>query len=308
MGLRVRASAPGRCGIVGNPSDIYGGHVLSCSLPARASCELVLGEGMELPEDRRLWDATMARLPLDEEVRVIWTTDVPRSSGLAGSTALLAATVACVLASRDERDRAARSPVLAELVRDIERNGAGIMCGYQDAYMAVHGGLQLMDFSGKHPEKPGPPAELTPLSTDLPFLLVTTGVERLSGSVHGPMAQRWLSDEPGVRSMVSEIASLAIPASEALVAGRLQELAEAMNANQRLIRELGGSGDAIDALIDQCLRHGAMAAKLAGAGMGGTVIALAEDPAGLEERLRGEGYSIFLRPEIGPGVRFEALD
>ena len=33
---RVVASAPGRCGIVGNPTDMYGGTVVSCTVPMRA--------------------------------------------------------------------------------------------------------------------------------------------------------------------------------------------------------------------------------------------------------------------------------
>ncbi|MBC8065433.1 MAG: galactokinase, partial [Chlorobia bacterium] len=51
---------------------------------------------------------------------------------------------------------------------------------------------------------------------------------------------------------------------------------------------------------------GALAAKLAGAGMGGTVIALGTDLEELERNLREMGYSQFMRPEIGPGLTIEA--
>src|SRR5437588_9408489 len=33
---KVVASAPGRCGIVGNPTDMYGGSVISCATRERA--------------------------------------------------------------------------------------------------------------------------------------------------------------------------------------------------------------------------------------------------------------------------------
>ncbi|MGQ9900655.1 MAG: galactokinase family protein, partial [Fimbriimonadales bacterium] len=36
----IRCSAPGRAGIVGNPSDMYGGTVLSTAIPLRARCTL----------------------------------------------------------------------------------------------------------------------------------------------------------------------------------------------------------------------------------------------------------------------------
>jgi galactokinase/mevalonate kinase-like predicted kinase len=189
-----------------------------------------------------------------------------------------------------------------ELLRDVERHEANIVCGYQDAYMIVHGGLQLMRFPGKHPVQPGPPAALQPIDAPLPFLLVTTGVERLSGSVHGPMAQRWLDGEVLVRENMTRIAVLAEPGTEDLINGRYDLLAQKMDENHRLIAELGGSGDAIDLLISNCKRHGALSAKLAGAGLGGTVIALTEDPDSLEAALRTEGYTKFMRPKVGPGT------
>jgi galactokinase/mevalonate kinase-like predicted kinase len=304
MGLAVQASAPARCGIVGNPSDIYGGKVLSCSVPVRATCRLETSSTNQLPEDGTLWRAATARLPISEPVKVTWTTDVPRSSGLAGSTALLTATVLCLLEWRKETLSAIE---IAELVRDIERNEAGIVCGFQDAYMAVHGGLHLMDFSGKGPRQPGPPGSLTSLDASLPFLLVTTGIERLSGSVHGPMSERWLAGEPLVLSSIERIGQLAEVGAEALISGNLDALAEAMNENQHLIAQLGGSGEAIDRLIEDCRKSGAFAAKLAGAGMGGTVITLTENAAELEANLRAKGYTRFLAPKIVPGARIERL-
>src|SRR5580704_16790620 len=40
---QITASAPGRCGIVGNPTDMYGGSVLSCTVQERAECRLTEG-------------------------------------------------------------------------------------------------------------------------------------------------------------------------------------------------------------------------------------------------------------------------
>lgn len=299
----VAYSAPGRCGIVGNPSDIYGGVVVSCAIAARAVCRLSRAEADDLPEDTTLWRAATARMPL-AEVRVEWSSQVPRSSGLAGSTALLAATVASVKAMRGEP--VAADAGLAELVRDLEYHEAGVVCGYQDAYMVVHGGLQRMDFAGKHPAvQGGPHAQLHPLRAQLPFLLVTTGVERLSGSVHGPIRDRWLAGEREVIVAMERAAELGRHGADALATGDWPALAEAMTENQAITASLGGSGEAIDDLIAQCLDCGARAAKLAGAGMGGTVIALHEDPNGLESRLRSRGYTRFLRPDGQEGLRRE---
>lgn len=299
---RIEATAPSRCGIIGNPSDIYGGFVVSSSTPMAAKCVLTLGEDGPRPQDPTLLNAALSRLPLNGSFTIEWSTEVPRSSGLAGSTALLAATVACILVARGEQHIVEDRVALAELVRDIERHEAGVMCGYQDAYMVVHGGVQAMDFSGKHPVNPGPPAKLTSLNCSLPFLLVTTGVERLSGSVHGPMSERWLAGDREVIEAMERITELGRTGAEALQAADWGTLASAMTENHTLVAKLGGSGEAIDALIEKSLKHCALAAKLAGAGMGGTVIALAHDLDGLQAGLRAEGYSIFSSVESRPGL------
>lgn len=269
---------------------------------------MTLGGEQRLPEDLRLWDAASKRFPIDGPVSVDWSTEIPRSSGISGSTALLTATLACVLRlTGNEPDLASSDGLVAfaELVRDIERHDAGIVCGYQDAYMVVHGGLQFLNFAGKHPVNPGPLGRLTPVSSPLPFLLITTGVERLSGSVHGPMAQRWMDGEALVVDSMAAITELADAGLAAVLRGDWVELGRAMDENHRLIAALGGSGEPIDLLISRCKAHGAISAKLAGAGLGGTVIALGEDLPGLEAGLRGDGYTRFMRPVAGPGVRFE---
>jgi galactokinase/mevalonate kinase-like predicted kinase len=309
------ASAPGRCGIIGNPSDIYGGFVVSCSIPLRARCRLTLGGEHQLPEDLTLWNAATARFPIEGAVKVEWNSDVPRSSGLAGSTALLTATLLCVLAARGEIQTLWNSHYFAELVRDVEFNEAGIVCGYQDAYMAVLGGLQRMDFSPKRLLAENSQltdfdltAATVSLHCPLPFLLVTTGLERLSGSVHGPIADRRRRGEPEVVNAINRISRLGALGSGALVAQDWRALADAMTENHTLVASLGGSGEAIDRVIERCISNGAMAAKLAGAGLGGTVIALAEDVDALEQGLRAEGYSRFARPAIAVRAKLESVN
>ena len=287
--------APGRCGILGNPSDSYGGATLSCSLPVRNRCTIV--ESATPISDSTLFDAVKQRVAVADGVSVEWSSDVPRSSGLAGSTALLAATLAC-FSPPDSL------PQFAEEVRDIEAHEAGVACGWQDSTMVVHGGLNLIRYTGKRPDQRyGPFPTIEPFVAKLPFLLVTTGVPRLSGSVHGPLQQRWITGEELVVNSMIELAEMADVGRDCLTNENYSRLARLMHRNHQITQELGASGDVIEALIDACLLNGALAAKLAGAGLGGTVIALVEDASKLEDQLRQLGYKTFTRPEISPGLR-----
>ena len=174
--------------------------------------------------------------------------------------------------------------------------------------MIVHGGLRYMTFRGKHPVNPGPPAVLESVEAPLPFLLVTTGVERLSGSVHGPVIERWLAGDSEIRSAIKQVTRIGARGSAGLLNGDLADLAWCMNENQRLISSWGGSGDAIDKLVSDCMQSGALAAKLAGAGMGGTVITLGTDLEDLQTKLGKLGYGQFMRPQICPGITIEVKE
>jgi mevalonate kinase len=80
-----------------------------------------------------------------------------------------------------------------------------------------------------------------------------------------------------------------------------------MNENHTIQRDLGGSGESNERLIAAALQAGAPGAKLAGAGSGGTIIALWpwEDTAPLERALRAAGASATYRLEVTPGATIE---
>ena len=81
-----------------------------------------------------------------------------------------------------------------------------------------------------------------------------------------------------------------------------------MNENHAIQRELGGSGESNETLIGAALDAGALGAKLAGAGHGGTIIALWPwpDATPLENALRDVGASAIYRPEVDRGVTVES--
>jgi mevalonate kinase len=77
-----------------------------------------------------------------------------------------------------------------------------------------------------------------------------------------------------------------------------------MNENHEIQRGLGGSGEANDRLIESALEAGAPGAKLAGAGHGGTIVALwpDDDRAKLESALTRAGATVLPSPTPLPGV------
>ncbi|HUV05748.1 MAG TPA: galactokinase family protein [Armatimonadota bacterium] len=322
----IRASAPGRAGIIGNPTDLYGGSVISCSISERAYCELSPSEQSAVrmdadiialtgPEslalDSSKFDLAKAALqaleidPSVHKVSISLRTDVPEQAGLAGSTAMLACAVGCLLAYVGlELNRYE----VAETIRKIEADVMKITTGYQDQYMAVFGGLNYMDFRGKElmrQTKDEPFATLEPLSEivgELPMILAHTGVKRFSGSVHKSLRERWLEGEKQVIEGYLRIAELGHMGKKAVLAQDWETLGKLMNENHAIQRDLGGSGESNERLIEAALSHGALGAKLAGAGGGGTIIALTEDPDSLAKALLDAGASRILAPKPAEGL------
>jgi galactokinase/mevalonate kinase-like predicted kinase len=250
--------------------------------------------------------------------RVSYESDIPMRSGLAGSTALTVALLQALLAWQGERHNHYH---LAEGARYIELNYLKVVCGYQDAYMCSFGGLNYMDFRGKQfyreaeAELFATVEPLAPYVSSLPFVLAFTGVQHASSAVHKPLRERWLEGEKLVRESYERITEIARTGKKALITADWPLLGRLMNENHAIQRELGGSGESNEKLISAALGAGALGAKLAGAGDGGTIIALWPsqgdtgtvwpDVSKLEDALRQAGASALYRPEVHPGAIVE---
>jgi galactokinase/mevalonate kinase-like predicted kinase len=327
---KLVCSAPGRAGIIGNPTDMYGGSVLSCSMALRARVTMTLAPELVLEtrgqecriasrEDLRprgdRFDLARSVLdylhlpPLACHVR--YESEIPMRSGMAGSTALVVALLQSFLAWQGEHTNRYQ---LAERARYIELNNLKVVCGYQDACMCTFGGLNYMDFRGKQFYRQAEAelfATIEPLAgyvPQLPFVLGFTGVQHASSAVHKPLRERWLEGETAVVEGYRRITEIARMGKKALITADWPMLGRLMNDNHAIQRSLGGSGESNEKLIAAALEAGALGAKLAGAGDGGTIIALWPwpDPTRLEEALRQAGALEIYRPEVVPGVLIEA--
>ena len=325
----IRASAPGRAGIIGNPTDMYGGTVISCSTQDRATVtiepwdELVLEvsgktkalrgkDDLELSGDYFDVARTVIEfLDLSEEkFKLTCESNVPFRAGLSGSTAMLVGILNALLTFSGRPCHRFRA---AEMARHIELNYLKVVCGYQDAYMCTFGGIHYMDFREKEfyrglEEEPyGTMEPLMPYVDELPFVLAHTGVQRVSGTVHKPIRERWLEGDRQVVRGYLRMAHLARMGKKALLDQDWALLGELMNENHEIQRDLGGSGSQNEALIEIALDCGALGAKLAGAGRGGTIIALHPEPEEMIVALKEAGATRIMIPKPMEGVAVEIV-
>jgi len=241
-------------------------------------------------------------------VRVATWTQVPRHSGLGGSSVLALLTLAGLRAFY-QLDRCSHNDyVLAELCQRVEAKELGITCGYADRYVPLFGGLAYLDYRGKIYQRPigeEPFVTYERLDAwvpDLPLVVAFTGVVRDSGDVHGVMRGRYLEEladyearrpggcKPFMLGVMERVGATAWRGKMALLREDWAEFGRLMEENHRLVDEMmsycglpGGAGEANNALVEAAMAAGALGAKLTGAGGGGSVFALARP--GREEEL-----------------------
>ncbi len=321
---------------------MYGGSVISCSTHERAFVSVEDHDVLEivvenksrkilkhedLVQDCGMFDAVLAAIEYfdlkDALIKISVTSDIPISGGLSGSTAIMAALVAGLLEWMEKNrytpnekklwdGKSRKNPyMLAETVRHIELYFLKIVCGYQDAYMCTFGSLNLLDFRDKqnylslNREPLGTVEDLADTAPEVPIILAHTGIKRVSGSVHKPIRDRWIEGDKTVVKGVLRLAHISRMSKKALISGDWELLGEAMTENHEIVRSFGSSSEINEKIIRVALDSGAIAAKLAGAGKGGTIIALNPEPENMIRALEDFGVSSILYPKPMEGVRKE---
>jgi galactokinase/mevalonate kinase-like predicted kinase len=340
--MRFRLTVPARINILGNPGDACEGDfaVLSAAIDLRAGAIVEPADGLILERLERSDDAfevvrrqtfRVQEIPLPYDgcldlvkgainrlhayspafrarigrrgVRIGTWTDVPRQSGLGGSSLFVLLTLAGLRAVFNLDRRAHNDYVLAELAQRVEAKELGITCGYADRYVPLFGGLAYVDYRGKlHQRTLGE----EPLATyerldrwvdDLPLVIVSTGIERDSGDVHGRMRSSYLEAQeawearggvmPRIVSFMSAAWETAWRGKLALLSGDWETFGALMSENHRAVDEMmsycgmsDGAGWANKRFIEAALASGALGAKLTGAGGGGSVFALTQPGEG----------------------------
>ena len=179
--MRYNLTIPARINLLGNPSDALEGDFATISLAVdlRAGASLEPADGLVLESAQRtdadpppmrlefhLTDYPLAyngQMDLlkgafnrlhrhsaefrskfaDRGVRIVTWTDVPRQSGLGGSSLLVLLALAGFRQFYDLDRRTHNNYVLAELAQRVEAKELGITCGFADRYVPLFGALPI---------------------------------------------------------------------------------------------------------------------------------------------------------------------
>ena len=307
---RVRREAYARAGLLGNPSDIYGGRVIALALanfraevliePA-STLEIVPGadDRLSYPSLREaaaaldaygcddgvrllraaLRKAVELRGGLDDlasgdprlSFRISYRTDVPRQVGFSGSSAIVTAALRALCDWLAFRLSPAE---LADAALACETEELGITAGPMDRVVQAYEGLLYMDFAA-----PRTAASFRRLDASrLPPLFVAWNPRggAPSRKVHSDVRARWLGGDTEVRRVIDELASLADAGLRCLESGNAADLLPLID-DSFTVRALAFPLSEGDRELVRISRVAGASAKLCGSG--GAVIGALRDDA-----------------------------
>jgi glucuronokinase len=331
----IRKRAYARAGLLGNPSDGYHGKTISL-IVRNFWAEAVLYEWDSVDivftgDDRarfssiydlakdvklhgyyggiRLIKATIKQfadycqanhLTLhNRNFSVRYQTNIPRQVGLAGSSALIVATLRCLMEFYGVDIPREAQPTL---VLSVEKDELGIAGGLQDRVIQVYEGLVYMDFDSSQEHIVGglPCYKYEPMPTDLlPPLYVAyhASLSEPTEVFHNDIRGRFNRGEGKVINAMKHFAEIAGAGREALLKHDSKRLAELVDENFNTRRSIYNLPPWQIQMVEVARQCGA-SAKFAGSG--GAVIGTYQGEAMYEElctRLAAIGSRV-IKPQV----------
>ena len=333
---RVTARVFARAGLVGNPSDAYGGRVVAVGVANfAAEVELTPWDGVTITpseDDTPAWDhlgallddsdrhgytggvplvqATLAAYarfvadaglsPLNRGFRIAYRSSIPRQVGLAGSSALAVATLRAVI----RHHGVIVDPDVVPSIALAGETRLGVRGGLQDRVAQAYGGVVAMDFRYRkmrhvHGLAVGDYRFLDPAGLPHLYIAWSDAASAESRTFHGDLRARYEAGEWAVTSGMKMLGNLAEQAEHAISRGDHDALSGLINQSFDLRRRMASLPPAQEAMVDAARSTGASATF---AGSGGAIVGSyrgMEQLNELQARLEPSG-AVVRRLEVAP--------
>ncbi len=200
---------------------------------------------------------------------IIINTNIPKESGLGGSSTL---NIALALALLKEKGELTNAEELAKISYHIERKILQVEGGYQDQWAAAYGrGMNLMIFKNKR-------VEVIPIKMSLEILrkleensLLVYFSQRIDSGkdIHKDQEKRLKENPEEKRSILIEKRENTMKIKEYLEKGDLEKFADCLNKDWELKQKLSAKICTRDEIFKIATENGALGGRLCGAGSGG---------------------------------------
>lgn len=307
----IKCSAPGKMILFGEHAVVFGKPALALAIDLRITATLApssryLVNGRPM---KRQYHAYISRA-LDEAwtgppVAIATRSQIPSGSGLGSSAAVTVATVATMLSQKGELDleEVAKKSFQVELGvqgrasptdTSTSCNGHGVLVSREkmDGFLwAIESGDSRWCIH--HLDVP-----------ELTFVVGHTGIHASTGPLVANV-KKLVDSSKEAAEVVERIGELVMDGADALQRTDRPRLGKLMLENHELLNSLGVGHPLLDKAVHACERV-SYGAKLTGAGGGGSMIALTDDPDGASRAILSVGCTPIVVRVGSQGVRLES--
>lgn len=214
--------------------------------------------------------------------------ELPIAGGLGSGAAVSAALMRAIF------QWAGRFPdpeLISALVYEVEKLHHGTPSGIDNTVIAYERPIRFVR---------GQPPVFLSIARPFTLIIADSGIPSPTRETVAAVRAGWERERERYERLFDAIAALVQEAEACLASGRIEELGPLMDANHRLLGELGVSSPILDDLARAARGAGALGAKLTGGGRGGNLIALVrpEQAETVARALRAAGARATYRTEI----------
>lgn len=314
--LRAIASAPGKVILFGEHAVIYGHPAIAATTDQRTVVEVdVVGHkttvnGHRIHERYHSYLLTAVdRIWKGEPVRLQTEGGVPSASGTGSSAALTVAAVAALHRLQGQDDLGGLAQDAFEVERVTQRGGSPV----DTSASTAGGGIAIAG-------RDTPPGMGEPLwdiawedggwaveSVPMPELTLVVGNSGVKGRTDALVAKvaRAVSKNALLRDTLKEIGQITRDAVGPLAEKDWVSIGTLMDKAHGCLHTLGVNHPAVQRLVELARAEpGTFGAKITGAGGGGSMVALTEEPERLATAIQDAGGTPYVVRLGGPGVQW----
>jgi D-glycero-alpha-D-manno-heptose-7-phosphate kinase len=228
----------------------------------------------------------------DRNIEITSMADVPAGTGLGSSGSF---GTALLKALHRFRNKAITPQTLADSACRIEIDILNEPVGKQDQYVAAFGGINCYEFraDGTVAVTPLNISDDTLEKFEDRVLMFSTGIVRQAPEILKDQDDKTKKRSPEMISNLHQIKQIGYESKSVLEAGKLEDYGKLLHEHweQKRQRSKGISSPEIDHFYEVARENGAIGGKLIGAGGGGFLMFMADDPKRLRRAMAAEGLS-----------------
>ena len=229
-------------------------------------------------------------LSSEQDLTMTVRSDIPIARGL-GSGAAVSTAITRAVAQHFSRRLSAQE--VSRLVYQVEQVHHGTPSGIDNTVIAYERPVYFVRDQT---------LETFSVGRAMTLLIADTGEPSSTKEVVGAVRQAWQRSRHSYESLFARVGEIAVEVRRAMEEGDVVQVGRMMDENHQLLQTLGVSSPRLDSLVQAARDHGALGAKLSGAGRGGNMIALvtAATRSEVERALLSAGAERVIQNEVKP--------